>query len=92
MRQDEVREVLEQVLAKYQESAQRPVPLLRGDSRPGEDCDQLDSKEWPAVTAIIEVELGFDLPQDLELFSKGKEPRTLDEMAALICKFAPSVA
>lgn len=76
------------ILAKYQEAAGRAVPAITLETRPAKDLEDFDSKEWPAVLALLEEELAILIPEDSEIFAKGKKARSVKDVVAVVCSVA----
>ena len=78
------------VLESIQVDSGLECPVLTGQSKPLEELPKFDSKVWPVAIALIAVELGVAIDDDVNIFRKEKacDALSIDETVALLTALA----
>lgn len=93
MNTSEVKEKLIGVLQSIQSSSGMPCPPLVGTVRPVGELEGFDSKIWPVAIGILSVEIGIEIPDDMNIFvsEDGETALSIDQVVAAVCKLGTVV-
>jgi hypothetical protein len=80
------------VLGLIQQDSGRATGPITGSTCPAKDLRDFDSKIWPVATTMLAQATGFAIPNRTNLFvsTNGKQYRTVDQIAAELCRLADS--
>lgn len=92
MDQQAVRAHVIEVLGSIQEDSGQAPGSITGSTCPAKDLRGFDSKIWPVATTMLAQATGFAIPNRTNLFvsANGNQYRTVDQIAAEICRLASS--
>ena len=82
----QIQKELIEVLQGIQSASGLECPPLAGGSKPIDALPQFDSKIWPVAVGMLGVQLGIDIPADVNLFRRDKTTiaLTIDEAVQMV--------
>ena len=79
-----VKDSLIEILQEIQEASELECPPLSGATKPIEALPKFNSKIWPVAIGMLAAKLGVTIPDDVNIFSSGKTPLTIDQAVAIV--------